>query len=168
MKENLLFLILYIVILTSSCNILKRENATDNEIYAFVGEKISVKEIKSNTLKLRFIDNNKDTLFKKRIAYEKRFLAKYLVNKNIYNSIHKDTVEFVTFNENGEIPNFINDKFTLFFIAKTADGILYTPGGNYTRITKKRKKFFTLSGESINSVVFSKLDSIIKFKNDMR
>lgn len=154
-----------IIFLMISCNVIRKEHLIEEDFYAFVGKKISIEEIKK--IKIRFLDEYGDTLYKKRYVYEKRFLAKYIIYKNMYNHLNKDTIEFVTYDANGKTPTFINDDYTLFYVSKTPDNIFYAPGGNYLRVNKKKNDFYSLENERIEKLVKKRLDTIIKYKRNL-
>lgn len=137
---------------------------TNNTIYVFVGKIISIENVTRNINKLRFIDIEAgDTLHKKKSTFESRFLIKSIVFKELHNTLKKDTIEFIYYNELGENPTFINDQYTLFYISKTADGNFYTPGGYFCRIVKMKKKFYTLDNKNIKDIYKNQLNTVKLF-----
>jgi hypothetical protein len=95
----------------------KMTNDTVN-LYAFIGEKISVIEFDPNENNERIeIDSiTGDTLIHRSFVMDNGFKNKYKVIKNVYNEIKSDTVEFEAYDHYGR-PGFENYKNVLLYLS---------------------------------------------------
>lgn len=96
-------------------------------LYAFVGEKISVIEFDPNLLEEKKIEisaTTGDTIFRTSRVKDRAYKLKYKVIKNLYNNLKIDTVEFVAFDHYGK-PNFTNYKSVILYISKSQNEKYY-------------------------------------------
>ncbi|GAB3720639.1 hypothetical protein [Flavobacterium koreense] len=103
-----------------------KENANIN-LFAFIGEKISIEEFNPNTTKQDKIEidpKTGDTLIRKSYVIDRAFKLKYKVVKNLYNDLKVDTIEFVAYDHYG-IPNFAEFKNVILYISKSQDDKYY-------------------------------------------
>ena len=99
-----------------------QENANIN-LFAFVGEKISVIEFDPNAESKDVMEIDSitgETIIRKRHIMDRGFRCKYVVKKNIFNKLESDTVNFVAYDHYGR-PNFEKSKFVLLYISKNKD-----------------------------------------------
>jgi|SRR5690554_3663898 len=96
-------------------------------LYAFIGEKISVTEFDPNTIKTDRMEIDSitgDTLIHKRYIMDLGFLCKYKVIKNIFNEIKTDTVEFKAYDHYGR-PGFENYENSILYLSLSQDSTHY-------------------------------------------
>lgn len=124
-KMNHILLILGILIMLISCKSTKVGQQSDFKIsndsvnlYAFIGEKISVIEFDPN-------ENNTKTLIDsvtcdtiRRVSYvmDNGFKCRYKVVKNVFNELKSDTIEFVAYDHYGR-PGFENYENVILYIS---------------------------------------------------
>tara|TARA_R100001369_G_C3231442_1_gene152191 strand:+ start:146 stop:595 length:450 start_codon:yes stop_codon:yes gene_type:complete len=89
-------------------------------LYAFIGEKISVTEFDPNESKERRIEIDSitgDTLiFSSAYVMDNGFRNKYRVVKNLFNELKADTIEFVAYDHYGR-PGFENYKNVILYLS---------------------------------------------------
>ncbi|TCI90608.1 hypothetical protein [Tenacibaculum sp. M341] len=97
---------------------LRRKNDSIN-LFAFIGEKISLTEFDPNENNARIeIDSiTGDTIEHITFSMDLGFKAKYKVLKNIFNNLNKDTIEFITYDHYGR-PKFEDHKNIILYISK--------------------------------------------------
>jgi len=119
-------LLLLIIISCKSTNLkieseFKQQDKSIN-LYAFIGEKISVTEFDPN-------ENNDekvidpitgDTLIHKNYIMDYGFRARYKVVKNIFNNLKTDTIEFLAYDHYGR-PKFENHKNVILYISQNKE-----------------------------------------------
>ena len=107
---NRILPILGILIMLISCKSTKIGQESEFKIgddsinlYAFIGEKISVIEFDPNENNTRIeIDSiSGDTIKKVSYVMDNGFKNKYKVVKNVFNDLRKDTIEFVAYDHYG-------------------------------------------------------------------
>ena len=95
----------------------KMSNTSIN-LYAFIGEKISVTEFdpNKNNTKIEIVSISGDTI--KIVSYimDNGFKNKYKVVKNVFNDLKTDTIEFVAYDHYGR-PGFENYKNVILYIS---------------------------------------------------
>jgi len=84
----------------------------EQNLYVFVGEKISVEEFEP-------------ALEDGRILMDSAFRARYKVIDNVYNQLSTDTIEFIAYDHYG-IPAFSNFEHVLLYIVKTEEGYVHS------------------------------------------
>ena len=103
-----------------------QENVNIN-LFAFIGEKISIEEFDPNVTKEKKIEidpDTGDTIIRKYYVMDRAFKLKYKVLKNLYNDLKVDTVEFVAYDHYGK-PNFAEFKNVILYISKSQDDKYY-------------------------------------------
>lgn len=103
-----------------------QENLNVN-LFAFIGEKISIEEFDPNNTEEKKIEIDKetgDTIFRKSYVMDRAFKLKYKVLKNLYNDLKSDTIEFVAYDHYGK-PNFAEFKNVILYISKSQDEKYY-------------------------------------------
>lgn len=102
------------------------ENPNVN-LYAFVGKKISVEEFDPNleqSEKVTVDSITGEKIIQKKYIMDIGFRCKYLVIKNVFNKLQKDTINFVAYDHYGK-PHFENSELVLLYISKNNDGKYY-------------------------------------------
>jgi hypothetical protein len=93
-------------------------------LYAFVGKKIAVNYFNPNDelANDEVIDSiTGEKVLRKTIALDLGFRCKYIVLKNVFNNLEKDTIEFVAYDHYGR-PNFENSEYVLLYLSKSTKG----------------------------------------------
>ena len=132
-------------------------NADDSKnLYAFIGEKISVEEFNPNTnneVKNKIFDEESGDsidVVQKNFVMDNAFRCKYKVIKNIFNKLPSDTIEFLAYDHYGR-PNFSERDSVILYISKSKednhyfhqkyqyDAVLKGKDGNYYSYPKFSK-----------------------------
>ena len=95
-------------------------------LFAFIGEKISIEEFdpnKNNTVK-EFDPVQKDTILRKKYIMDRAFRVKYKILTKVFNDLKTDIVEFVVYDHYGK-PNFEKYKNVMLYISKNTQGNYY-------------------------------------------
>jgi hypothetical protein len=96
-----------------------------NNVFAFVGELISIEEFDPNTPKEEKTEIDSltgyITIHKNPIVMDRAFKLKYKVLKNLYNNLKTDTIEFLAYDHYG-IPRFSEFKNVILYISKSQNG----------------------------------------------
>jgi len=172
---NRILPILGILIILFSCKSTKIEKESEYKmeddsvnLYAFIGEKISVIEFDPNENNIRSeIDSiNGDTIRRMTYIMDSGFRNKYKVVKNVFNDLKTDTIEFVAYDHYGR-PKFENYTNVILYISlnKTKthfyhqkyqfDPVIKTKNGTWKGLNgesieklfeEKKKKIFTARG----------------------
>ena len=103
-----------------------KENQNVN-LFAFIGEKISMEEFDPNLDVKTIIEidlENGDTIYRKAKIIDRAFKLKYKVIKNLFNDLKSDTVEFVAYDHYGK-PGFSNLQNVILYISKSTDKKFY-------------------------------------------
>jgi len=157
--KNLFPLFLFVLVSCKSTDIKKNSGfKITNEsinLYAFIGEKISVKEFDPNENNTRIeIDSiSGDTI--RRIIYvmDNGFENKYKVIRNVYNELETDTIEFVAYDHYGR-PGFEKYENVMLYLSFNEDkGIYYHQKYIFDPIKKTKNGMWKgLNGESIKKL----------------
>jgi hypothetical protein len=125
MKKYFVSTLTFILISCSSAK-KKTENFYSEDknvnLFAFVGKKISVTEFDPNAEEKEIITIDSLTgekIMQKSYVIDSGFSCKYLVIKNVYNLLEKDTVEFVAYDHYGR-PDFEKSEYALLYISKSS------------------------------------------------
>ena len=129
-NRNLTILLLILFSFSYSQKALKIDYYQENEnlnLFAFIGEKISIEEFDPNVIKEKKIEidpENGDTIIRKSFIMDRAFKLKYKVIRNLYNDLKVDTIEFVAYDHYGE-PSFATLKNVILYISKSEDKSFY-------------------------------------------
>ncbi|WP_299768374.1 hypothetical protein [uncultured Dokdonia sp.] len=96
-------------------------------LYAFIGRKISVTEFDPNNpirIKLKIDSITKDTIQYQSYVMDSGFRCKYLIEKNVFNKIETDTIEFKAYDHYGR-PGFEKYDQVLLYLSKDENGNYY-------------------------------------------
>ncbi len=96
-------------------------------LFAFVGKKISVIEFDPNAEKEEKISIDSATgekIVQKSHIMDSGFKCKYIIQKNVFNRLDADTIDFVAYDHYGR-PDFENSEFVLLYISKSQNGDYY-------------------------------------------
>lgn len=132
-------------------------------LYAFIGEKISVTEFDPNVNNTRLEINSitGDTIRKVRYVMDEGFKCKYKVIKNIFNDLKTDTIEFEAYDHYGrpafeKYENVIlyisldKDKGTYYHQKYQFDVVRETKDGNWKGLDGESvKKLFTKTKKEV-------------------
>ncbi len=128
-------------------------------LYAFIGEKISVTEFDPNENNTRIeIDSiSGDTI--RRVSYfmDSGFKSKYKVVKNVFNNLKTDTIEFVAYDHYGR-PVFENYKNVILYISLNKEkGNYYHQKYQFDPVEKTRNGTWKgLKGETVEQLFTEK------------
>jgi hypothetical protein len=167
---RLIQILLSLVPIITSGQTLEKASAsgdTSINLYAFVGEKISVVDFDSNK---KFRNENPpeidsvtgDTIMMKmRIFMDAAFIAKYRVVHEVYNHLSVDTVEFEVYDHWGR-PHFEKYQTVLLYISKSEDGLRYVHQKyQYDELRKNRMNLWVgRRGESLRALFDKKRKSV--------
>lgn len=124
------YFILAIVILLTCCK--PKEIASNNDfyiendsinLYAFIGEKISLEEFdpnENNAERIEIDSLTGEKIIHKKIVMDNAFKAKYKVIKNVFNKLKTDTITFVVYDHYGR-PKFEKYQNVLLYISKNTN-----------------------------------------------
>lgn len=168
---NRIFPILGILIILISCKSTKVGQKSEFKLeddsvnlYAFVGEKISVIEFDPNENNTRIeIDSiTGDTIRRVSYVMDYGFKNKYKVVKNVFNDLKTDTIEFVAYDHYGR-PGFENYKNVILYISLNKEkGHFYHQKYQYDAVEKtKNGTWKGLNGESIEKLFNAKKKGVL-------
>ena len=86
-------------------------------LFAFIGEKISIEEFNPNSSIKVYDTISKDTVVKNKIVMDYAYKVKYKILKKVFNNLKTDTIEFVAYDHYGKL-SFENDKYVLLYISR--------------------------------------------------
>ena len=133
-------------------------------LYAFIGEKISVTEFDPNENNIRIeVDSiSGDTV--RRISYimDNGFKNKYRVIKNVFNELKTDTIQFVAYDHYGR-PGFESYKNVILYISLNKEKEYYYHQKYQFDPVKKTKEgiWKGLKGESIEKLFNKKKKEVL-------
>lgn len=152
------FLILLIACKPTKINtepdFLSKDNTVN--LYAFIGEKISVTEFdpnEINTDRLEVDSITGDTLINKRYIMDLGFICKYKVIKSIFNELKTDTIEFIAYDHYGR-PGFENYENSILYLSLSQDSTHYFHQKYiFDALTKNSNgKWKGMNGESVEEL----------------
>ena len=154
-----IFGILTVMISCKSTNLKKESEfkmSSDSvNLYAFIGEKISVIEFDPNEKSERMeIDSiTGDTLIFKSWVMDSGFKNKYKVIRNVYNELKTDTIEFLAYDHYGR-PGFEKYKNVLLYLSyNKKKGNYYHQKYIFDPIEKNKKGIWNgVNGESVGKL----------------
>ena len=124
-------------------------------LYAFIGEKISVIEFDPNQNNTQIVIDSitGDTIRKVSYVMDNGFKNKYKVLKNVFNDLKTDTIEFVAYDHYGR-PGFEYYKNVILYISLNKDkGHFYHQKYQYDPVEKTKDGTWKgLNGESIEKL----------------
>ena len=128
-------------------------------LYAFIGEKISVTEFDPNENNTRIeIDSiSGDTIRRVSYVMDSGFKSKYKVVKNVFNDLKTDTIEFVAYDHYGR-PGFENYKNVILYISLNKEkGNYYHQKYQFDPVEKTRNGTWKgLKGETVEQLFTEK------------
>ena len=129
--KNLISILSFAILLGCSTQkeVLKDFNEDDSDVnlYAFIGKKIFVTQFDPNAEQEKKIEIDSitgDTIIRRSHIMDLGFRCRYLVVKNIFNRLKKDTVDFLAYDHYGR-PRFEESENVLLYISITKDGQYY-------------------------------------------
>jgi len=169
MKKIFLCIILIIV----SCKLTSLKRGSDFKLkdesinlFAFIGEKISVTEFDPNENNTRIMIDSitGDTIRSTRYVMDHGFECKYKVLKNVFNELKTDTVEFKAYDHYGR-PGFENYENAILYISKSTDSSnFFHQKYQFDPIEKIRKRVWKgLNDETIEQL-FNKKKNRVFYK----
>ncbi len=133
-------------------------------LYAFIGEKISVIEFDPNENNTRIeIDSiTGDTIRRMSYIMDNGFRNKYKVVKNVFNDLKTDTIDFLAYDHYGR-PGFENYENVILYISlNKKKGHYYHQKYQYNPVKKtKNGTWKGLNGESIESLFNEKKKGVL-------
>jgi hypothetical protein len=130
-------------------------------LYAFIGEKISVIEFDPNAIKIN--PNTGDTIQQRGYIMDFGFKAQYKVLGNIFNDLQTDTIDFIAYDHYGR-PGFENHQYVMLYISKDKeDGVFYHQKYQYDALVKTRNGTWQgVKGKSIKALFEKKKNGVFK------
>lgn len=125
-------------------------DATVN-LFAFIGEKISVDEFdpNENNIQIEIDSIYGDTIRKVTYVMDNGFKFKYRVLKNVFNELRTDTIEFVAYNHYGR-PSFEQYENVILYISLNEEGKYYQQKYQFDPVEKSKNGTWKgLDGKSI-------------------
>ena len=174
-KVNRLPLIFGFLIIIASCKStsLKNEsefNMNDESInlFAFVGEKISVTEFDPNEDNTQIVIDSisGDTIRKVRHVMDYGFKNKYKVVRNVFNELKTDTIEFVAYDHYGR-PSFEKYKNVILYVSLNMEkGHYYHQKYQYDPVEKSKNGTWRgVDGKSIEKLFMEKKKGVLKARD---
>jgi hypothetical protein len=164
MKNYLIIILIYTFFGCSTQKKVVSDNyfAEDKSVnlFAFVGKKISVIEFDPNAEKEEKTSIDSITGEKKidrSYVMDLGFRCKYLIQKNIFNKLETDTIDFIAYDHHGR-PNFEKSEFVLLYISKSQKGNYYV----------HRKYQFDYLERDSNGLFFGYMYTIKKSKKHIK
>ena len=140
----------------------KIQNESVN-LYAFIGQKISVTEFDPNeNNKRKVIDPiSGDTLIQQSYIMDSGFRAKYRIVKNVFNELKTDTIEFIAYDHYGR-PGFENFENVLLYISLNQEkGNYYHQKYQFDPLKKTKNGIYRgLKGETIEKLFTEKKNRV--------
>ncbi|AXT20641.1 hypothetical protein D7030_12330 [Flavobacteriaceae bacterium AU392] len=141
----------------------KIQNESVN-LYAFIGQKISVTEFDPNeNNKRKVIDPiSGDTLIRQSYIMDSGFRAKYRIVKNVFNELKTDTIEFIAYDHYGR-PGFENFENVLLYISLNQEkGNYYHQKYQFDPLKKTKNGIYRgLKGETIEKLFTEKKNGVL-------
>ncbi len=132
-------------------SVFKLSNDSVN-LYAFIGEKISVTEFDPNEkhTQIKIDSISGDTIRRISFVMDNGFKSKYKVLKNVYNELETDTIDFIAYDHYGK-PEFEKYENVMLYLSYSEDkGIYYHQKYIYDPIKKTENGTWQgVNGESI-------------------
>ena len=165
----LVFGILLILFSCSSSNTNRKTKffLTDETVnlYAFVGEKISIVEFDPNEHSERKeIDSiTGDTIIHVELIMDNAFKARYKVIENVFNKLESDTIEFNSYDHYGR-PQFESFKNVLLYVSlDKKDGNYYQQKYQFDVVEKnKRNEWRGLKGETLQELFMNRKKEVLE------
>lgn len=128
MKNKIIIIVFLNFFLFANSQNKKNSYLKDEKInlFAFVGEKISIQEFdpNKNSIVKEYDSIQKDTILRKKYVMDRAFRVKYKVLKNVFNDLKTDEIEFIVYDHYGK-PNFEKSKNVMLYISKSSKGNYY-------------------------------------------
>lgn len=147
------------------------EENTKMNLFAFVGEKISIDEFNPNAVQeeKEEIDTiTGEKFIRKSFIMDNAFRLKYKVLKNLYNDLKIDTVEFVAYDHYGK-PSFAEYEKVILYISKSQNNEYYVHQKyeyNEIYITKDKEWIGLLNFGNVSRIEEGRKLNLIKVKLD--
>lgn len=165
--KKLYILIIVIFFISCKSTFVTNDNSNINtsvNLYAFIGEKISVTEFNPNIKNKRIeIDSiTGDTIRYVSFVMDLGFNNKYKVLKNVFNKIEGDTINFVAYNHYGR-PGFENYKHVILYLSKDKkSGAFYHQKYQFDPVKKSKNGIWKgLKGQSIQKLFNKKKEGVL-------
>lgn len=133
-------------------------------LYAFIGEKISVNSFDPNENNTQILIDSLsgDTIRKVSYSMDNGFNSKYKVLKNIFNDLKTDTIEFVAYDHYGR-PGFEPYKNVILYLSFDAEkGQYFQQKYQYNPVKKSNKDVWKgIDGESIEKLFDEKKRGVL-------
>ncbi|MDY3339519.1 hypothetical protein PG279_10080 [Riemerella anatipestifer] len=137
----------FCLLILANFSFAQREVNIDN-LFVFIGQKISVTEFDPNSNSEKIIGTEIDeetgdtlTISRKSYVMDEAYACKYTILKNLFNKISKDTVEFNAYDHYGR-PNFENFENVILYLSKNENGKFFHQKYIYDPVFKINGKFY--------------------------
>ena len=132
-------------------------------LFAFIGKKISFNEFKRDTIDVeKFIGLDGDTVIQKKIYFDKRFKAKYKIEKLLFNNFKEDTISFLVYDHYGR-PKLEEYEYSILYISRSEENKYYLQKYMYDPVKKnKNGTWVGINNESINELFLKKRNGYLK------
>lgn len=137
-------------------------DATVN-LFAFIGEKISVEEFDPNENNTQIVIDSiaGDTIRKVTYVMDNGFKTKYRVLKNVFNELKTDTIEFVAFDHYGR-PGFEKYGNVILYISLNEEGQYYQQKYQFDPVKKSWNGTWKgLNGKSIERLFYDRKKEVL-------
>lgn len=163
-----IFLVLLFFIGCKATDIKKDSDFPINDktvnLFAFIGEKISVTEFdpnENNNERIEIDSVTGDTIIQRYYVMDQGFICKYKVLKNVFNQLDTDTIEFRAYDHYGR-PGFENYERVILYISVSGDSSHYFHQKyQFDPVIKSPKgRWKGLNGESIEELLNKKKNDV--------
>ncbi|WP_405265699.1 hypothetical protein [Cellulophaga sp. Ld12] len=165
-------LILGFLIIFISCKSASVKNESEFKInddsinlYAFIGEKISIEEFdpNENNTQITIDSISGDTIRKVRHVMDYGFRNKFKVVRNVFNELKTDTIEFVAYDHYGR-PSFEKYENVMLYISLNMEkGHYYHQKYQYDPVEKSKNGAWRgIDGKSIEKLFMEKKKGVLK------
>lgn len=143
--NRIISILLFSIIFTACKTSIKRTELPiiDNSknLYSFIGKKVSIIEFdpNENNFVVSTDSITGETIVREIYVMDNAFICKYVVIRNLYNKIEKDTIEFKAFDHYGR-PGFENSDEVILYLSKGEDGQYFHQKYQFENIFVDSKK----------------------------
>jgi hypothetical protein len=131
-------------------------------LYAFVGQKISLTEFDQKPTEEYIIGLDGDSAKITNIPFDQGFIAKYKVLSNLFNQLNSDTIEFKVFDHYGR-PGFEKEKYVLLYLSYSADdSTFYHQKYQFDEVKKVKGQWTGKNGKSLEELFEIKKNGVFK------
>lgn len=131
-------------------------------LYAFIGEKISVTKLERKPSVEWVIGLDGDTAKIENIPFDEIFIARYKVIVNVFNMLQLDTIEFIAYDHYGR-PEFEKNEYSLLYLSfSKEDSTFYHQKYQFDDVKKLNGEWERKNGESLEELFEIKKNGVFK------